>query len=273
MFLSFPLWRLVVLVWPLCLLATATLLSKFIFTFIINVIRESTSNVQLLKWTFLGTFICSLIAYFAYKNYLYVRKVNNLPGLAPKLGILGYTILLLEAIVDIGSATVGVLQISEGGQKMITKVGESISKATTFPLMSIWIGPKAIVSIFTPEAAEVILSSNEIIRKSDSYNLLHPWLGTGLLTSWGRKWHSNRKLLTPAFHFTILESFVPVMARNAKILVDNLEKMAKENKDGVVDDLSRPILLCALDVICETAMGRRIYAQQDPEAKYVSSIS
>lgn len=33
---------------------------------------------------------------------------------------------------------------------------------------------------------EFILSSTQIINKSDEYKLLHPWLGLGLLTSGGK---------------------------------------------------------------------------------------
>lgn len=60
---------------------------------------------------------------------------------------------------------------------------------------------------------------------------------TGLLTSWGEKWKYNRKLLTPAFHIKVLAQFVPIMNRNARILVAKLESQSAAN-DGTTFALS-----------------------------------
>ncbi|KAK7073669.1 Cytochrome P450 4V2, partial [Halocaridina rubra] len=93
---------------------------------------------------------------------------------------------------------------------------------------------------------QVILSSQKHIDKSRDYTFLHPWLGTGLLTATGGKWFSRRKMLTPAFHFKILEDFVDIFNTQSNVMVNKLKKKA----NGETFDIFPYITLCALDIIC-----------------------
>jgi Cytochrome P450 len=55
-------------------------------------------------------------------------------------------------------------------------------------------------------------------------------------------------MLTPAFHFKILEQFVPVFSDNTAILVDIIKDKVK-NKSGPINIV--PLVThCALDIIC-----------------------
>ena len=51
-----------------------------------------------------------------------------------------------------------------------------------------------------------------------SLSFFKPWLGTGLLLSTHQKWRVRRKLLTPAFHFRILEDALDVFNAQGQIL-------------------------------------------------------
>ncbi|XP_069680182.1 cytochrome P450 4C1-like isoform X2 [Periplaneta americana] len=51
------------------------------------------------------------------------------------------------------------------------------------PVMKFWLGPIPVVAISSPDYVETVLSNTKMIEKSVVYSLLHPWLGTGLLTS------------------------------------------------------------------------------------------
>lgn len=62
----------------------------------------------------------------------------------------------------------------------------------------------------------------------------------------GAKWHSHRKLITPTFHFRILDIFVEVFVEKSDILVKKLL-----SKTGEKDfDIYPFITHCALDIIC-----------------------
>ena len=60
------------------------------------------------------------------------------------------------------------------------------------------------------------------------YQFLTPWLGQGLLTSSGPRWHGRRKLLTRAFHGDILGQHVSAMQGHVARLCDKLAAHAQE---------------------------------------------
>ncbi|RXG69178.1 cytochrome P450 4V2, partial [Armadillidium vulgare] len=63
------------------------------------------------------------------------------------------------------------------------------------------------------------------------------------------KWHQRRKMLTPTFHFKILEDYVEIFNQQSQIFVKNLQS----NCDGKPFDIYPRIILCTLDII----MGKK----------------
>uniref|UniRef100_A0A1B6K271 Cytochrome P450 n=1 Tax=Homalodisca liturata TaxID=320908 RepID=A0A1B6K271_9HEMI len=135
------------------------------------------------------------------------------------------------------------------------------------PVYSIKMGMEPVVCIRSPHDFEAVLGSTTIIDKAPLYWPLYPWLNRGLLTSGGSKWRKHRKILTPAFHFRVLDKFVPVFEKNARILVEKLGGMV-----GKEFDIMPTIALCSLDIISETAMGLEVNAQIK-ESKYVKAVN
>ena len=92
-----------------------------------------------------------------------------------------------------------------------------------------------------------LLKSNSNLEKGFEYKFLYEWLGKGLVTNdKPSDWKIRRRLLTPTFHFKIIEEFLPIMNEKTNILIDKLGKLC----DQPSLDLRPLVTSCALDTIC-----------------------
>lgn len=130
------------------------------------------------------------------------------------------------------------------------------------------VGVTRFINIFKPEYLEHIFPSTVNISKGMVYVLLEPWLGKGLLTSTGKQWFHNRRLIGPTFHFSILDQFAVIQTEKAEILTKCLERKIEKGKPIDIFPLA---LNVALDIICETAMGVDIHAQE-VTTKYTTAV-
>lgn len=100
------------------------------------------------------------------------------------------------------------------------------------------------------------------------YDFLIDWLGTGLLISTGQKWHNRRKIITPTFHFKILQQFVDVFNDQNEILIGKIKGLKTEKPF----DIYNLVTLMSLDIISQTAMGVDLKAQFNQDSEYVKSV-
>lgn len=133
----------------------------------------------------------------------------------------------------------------------------------------LWIGLRPFIAMADADHIRQILKSSVHIDKNLEYNLLLPFIGTGLVTSSGSKWHTRRKLLTPTFNKNVLEEFLPLIEKQIKTLVKVLRKEVN-NVSGF--DIKPYAKLAALDTIGNTAMGCEINSQENSQLEYVKAL-
>ncbi|XP_065214567.1 cytochrome P450 4C1-like [Planococcus citri] len=193
------------------------------------------------------TIILFIIAFLIYEKYSKIKK-TSLPG--------------PTVVPLIGNA----LEFSTNEDalftlfRMVRKYGD---------IFRVWLCNDLYIIITNPKDIEVLLNSYKHTMKALSYKFVSSWLGNGLITSHGETWRTHRKLLTPTFHFKILENSVEIMHRNVGILKTFLD----EKTDMQEFDIHAFIEKCSLDIIGETAMGIKLNVQGSNKGKsYLNAV-
>jgi cytochrome P450 family 4 len=185
-------------------------------------------------WFIVTVIAAVLIIFFnALKRRLSIEiHLRHVPGPPSTNSLLGNISLLFDT--------------PENAFKVVRKWGRDY-----YPIYGNWIAHLSVANIVNPYDFETILSNMVHNSKGPLYDMLHSWLGTGLLTSGGLKWQTRRKILTPSFHFNILQEFIKVFNEETANLVTRLKKDCHKPYIEVTDYISG----FALNTIGETAMG------------------
>ncbi|KAM9107779.1 taurochenodeoxycholic 6 alpha-hydroxylase-like [Megaptera novaeangliae] len=130
-------------------------------------------------------------------------------------------------------------------------------------------GTKALVLVYDPDYMKVVLGRSDP-KSHDSYRLLIPWIGNGLLLLERQTWFQHRRMLTPAFHYDILKPYVGLMADSVRVMLDKWEELV--SLDSHLEVLGH-VSLMTLDTIMKCAFSHQGSIQTDRNIQsYIQAI-
>jgi cytochrome P450 family 4 subfamily B polypeptide 1 len=124
------------------------------------------------------------------------------------------------------------------------------------------------VNISHPRLIKKVLKEPKALN---TYRLLLPWLGDGLLVANGEKWQQNRRLLTPAFHVQVLKQYMSIFNSSTQELITKWEKNLEHKKTST--DVLKDFSLLTLDVMLQTAFSYKSHCQsEEKQSKYITNV-
>ncbi|EAA44147.3 AGAP006048-PA [Anopheles gambiae str. PEST] len=118
-----------------------------------------------------------------------------------------------------------------------------------------------ILNITRCTEAEPFLSGSRNTEKSLLYRFMYPFIGVGLLNSAGAKWLQRRRILTPTFHFNILNGFHRTFCEESEKLAAKIDSKWDGCEGAAVEiELQSAMSQLTLNTICETSMGVKLDA-------------
>ncbi|KAM7305459.1 cytochrome P450 4V2 [Ixodes scapularis] len=161
----------------------------------------------------------------------------------------------------------------KGATAKIFNQMRDICQEYTDKTFKVYIGFTPLVVIHTPDAAETLLTSTRNHKKPFLYHFIDSWLGTfSLLVSTDEIWRLKRKLMTPAFHFRVLDNYLRIFNENGDRLVRTIGEAIDEAPEDPVR-LFKTTQKCAMDIIGEVTMGEKLGLQDDKNLNFMSSFN
>ncbi|XP_076819249.1 cytochrome P450 4F6-like [Clavelina lepadiformis] len=149
-------------------------------------------------------------------------------------------------------------------------IKNTVERSSSFPgIFNKWLGPLySAVQVYHPDTALPLLKSGAP-KGCFVYEFMRPWVGDGLLTSRGEKWHRHRRMLTPAFHFSVLQPYMKISNECVRTFLDNMRR-----EIGKPFELVEPVSLLALDILMQCAMSAKTNCQNARGAHpYITAIN
>lgn len=118
-------------------------------------------------------------------------------------------------------------------------------------------GPVRFYQVADPDLAhEILVKRTDEFHKGIIKEVLHPFLGEGLLTSEGDFWKRQRKLAQPAFHARRIASYAGVM-------VEHTHRLLNEWHSGETRWIDRDMMKLTLGIVSKTLFDTDVSAEAD----------
>ncbi|XP_049496060.1 cytochrome P450 4F3-like [Panthera uncia] len=161
----------------------------------------------------------------------------------------------------------GLVKSNEEGLRFMESLSHSFRDVHLW-----WMGPfYPLLRFVHPKFVAPLLQAPATIVPRDKffYSFLRPWLGDGLLLTAGDKWSHHRRLLTPAFHFEILKSYVKIFNKSADIMHAKWKRLVSEGSTRL--DMFEHISLMTLDSLQKCVFSFDSNCQESP-SEYIAAI-
>ncbi|KAG8249438.1 hypothetical protein J6590_019726 [Homalodisca vitripennis] len=211
-------------------------------------VRSASVNVFSVLTTLAVFFSIVYVALFKWRRRRLEKLASQLPG-PPALPVIGNG---LEFLGD--------------PEEVMAKILALCSRYES--PFRIWIGPILLIVVSRPDDLQIVLNSSKTLEKDPLYRFFRNTVGTGLFSAPVDKWKRNRRAITPAFNTRLLEQFVPVFNQQNRVLVAKLGERVGHGLFDVWDYVSP----ATLDIICQTALGVDVKAQDDPESDFAQAL-
>ena len=135
------------------------------------------------------------------------------------------------------------------------------------------VGPFPVLQLNHPETVKILAKTAEPkpTEVMGGYSPLVPWIGYGLLNSYGHKWARNRRLLTPGFHFDVLKPYVAIYNDSVEKFMRILEETS--TKPGKSVEVFNLVCHHAFEVILRCAFSSEEEVQGTTQNDYVKAVT
>ncbi|XP_035459320.2 cytochrome P450 4d2 isoform X1 [Spodoptera frugiperda] len=130
-----------------------------------------------------------------------------------------------------------------------------------------WLANTLFFIVVNPVDLEMVLKT--CLEKDDLHRFIRKIIGNGGIFAPVSIWRRRRKILVPAFSPKIVENFVHVFAEQSEKLVRQLSSRC----NGKEKFQAWPYLSTyTLDSVCETTIGVKINAQENPDSPFLRAM-